>query len=619
MCKIKYHIAWSTIRLISVAFCLLQLHIRINSQTNINYLLNSGFELHRKFVTHDECANYNGKMYENWDIFGMMIPTYNHIELKNNLCSWGGNQVKIKPIEGKACIEFYYDEFCGLNENSSCTNYISAKLIKPLEIGKSYKISYWLYFPSNKVIDIKLFENVGFTLTQNKLISDWYQMLQFPFFSGDTVIYNKWYQVSKVIKPLCPLEYFTFGLFKNKNFPTIFRSIHAEYYYSLDNIEITECSKLDEQRDTKIQFCKYLEENERLLKFGQEEKINLFYKSNSSIIDKSSGVNLNKFVFDSLDRQRVYYIKGFANRLGDFKYNKNLAEQRVQHIYEMLMTKYNLQKYQIITNVMDSAEWQKIKSVEVDDSLFRKVEIRKTTITKIVGVYLFAIKMLHQCNNIEFIKSFRIWLANVPCEDAILFCFDPRIQVHQGQKFYAFAINEIKSKYLEKYKNINAFLLDSLGLADQKYRTLDIIIHNKLGFIKYYDEGILNSLNIDLQAVSKIDSFIYVATLNYLKTNSIPQIKLFGNRITSNFIRILNHSADTINIPKYLNTIYNNCMIGENNWVDYCTLHDKYMVYTHKKQKFGTVMKYSGGLADYDNLDSVNRRRDYYGLPLISN
>lgn len=591
-----------------------------------NLVPNSSFEFHRPFVSYDECENTRGLMILNWKYGDYGWSVYYHTDLDRKKCKWGFNFTEAKPQDGNAHIELMYQESCSRSfkdVQNGCANNLYTKLISPLQIGKTYQVKYWAYIPSNDFAERSMFDHLGFALSQEPIMdhNNFFRVIEFPFFGIDSIQFNKWFEVRQYIRPTCPLYYLSIGLFRSDEFPTLNRKTNFNYYYALDNFSIKEISNNHLGFTKSTAYCKYMDKVISKMNAYKEQQLDIFFDFDSASLSSNNKNLINHFIIDSFDRLRTYYIKGFADSHGNYEYNKNLGLQRALVVKRYLEVQYKLPENSIIISSMTESEWHNMRKLDKRIVTDRKVEIHKSVISKQASIYRHALQLWKDGDLALSKKWFTIWLQKTSCQNAMMLIFDPRISELKTSAHYRWISAQIKSKYEKKYVSKYAYTVDSLAMEDQRYRTLVANMEGELGFLSTEDYFYLKNMLANQDSVALIhDNKVYSEVKKLIEQKFWPTIAICGRNATTGFIRILNHSMDTSFIPEYITKIYERCLVGENEWIDYCTLVDKQMIYTGKKQLYGNVMTTIPylKLAPYDNLDSVVTRRRYYGLPSLS-
>lgn len=92
----------------------------------------------------------------------------------------------------------------------------------------------------------------------------------------------------------------------------------------------------------------------------------------------------------------------------------------------------------------------------------------------------------------------------------------------------------------------------------------------------------------DLDELTAYDTLICNELFKVISPTKFPKIKDIGMYNLNKVMVLLTHSTDIDKVKPFLEIIYNNCMIGEANWIDFATLKDKYFVNCSKDQMYGT-------------------------------
>ncbi len=589
-----------------------------------NLVPNGGFEKHTNYISHDTLVNLRSVKLIDWRHFGLENSLGINGNYNYHLIGHYRNKIflpelrDVRPYSGSSCAIFEWFESCSSPYGQGCASYLISKLIKPMDIGKVYEVNYRIYLPLYDLADTTAINHIGFHLSLDNVNYTSYNIIPLQFFAHKKTEYNKWIEVKTRIQPLCPLRYIVFGMFKTTNFPVNTRlNIFMPYSYFIDDVNIKEV--IPDSTNKATLYCKDTNSKTLISKVVSEKRDSLYFKNDDTILSKVSKDQLSVFV-NEVPSYSLIYVKGYASSNGSLSHNLQLASQRARSTREYLIHNLGVNEERIITYNMDSIEWaEKVsKNKETD---WKMTELTSPPFDSIMTCYNLGLKYLRENNLTLSDKYFSRWINSVSIDKLIYLIFDPRIKMMNNKCLIPVLSKKIENRYKRVYKNSNCFFIDSIGLADQYYRSIDMDLNFGLGYVRYYDQKILNELNVSDSIVLQRDKIHLKLALNFLRKNAFPTISTYGKRMVNNFINIINHSLDTTIYKNYLPVIYNNCMKGESEWQSYVTLYDRDLMLKGRKQEYGTQYIIKAGndeLYPVDSMNLVNERRKKLGLNPIN-
>lgn len=521
----------------------------------------------------------------------------------------------IKAKSGSAMIRLNYSESCPYDEPSGCASYATVKLLKPLEIGEIYNISFSIYFPDNEVVESEILNHIGFKLNVYEQIQgNPHKMISEKYFFNGEIKMDQWNQISVNIRALCDLQYLTIGTFVTSKFPTKQRTIYNDVSYYIDDVVVEQKHPVISDVLKVTPYCKYYEQEEvQMFLSGDSFRLYFDYDKDSKI---SFDIEKLKDWLEIDNYKGPLIIQGYTSDEGSDAYNKKLAARRaiyVQSIMEenKIYPKVFLQTMGIGVDTVGSNQLGEKRRVEI-------IKSRKN-----IQSYFYDLMIMNieKGNEEEMELNFKRWTHSTENINLIIALFDPRLMPLKQTE----AWGKYKLKLQKNYKSRKSFLLDSFYFVDQKYRTLEYDLRsmsnrqNKI--LKEYFSLPLDSL--DIFSVRTLNNLMSLGLLN----DKFPVISGIGRRQSKALLYILKHSQDKRVIEKWLPTIEKYCRKGEAEWEYYAYLYDSNKILLGLPQEFGTQMKLYDTEDDnkkmlrlykVDNKKKVNERRIKIGLNIIT-
>lgn len=583
-----------------------------------NLIQNGGFESHKQYSKIDTHSNLSVNKLIKWNCFGYeTLGNFDYSIMGHYQRLWPEFK-DIKPHSGNSCAKFDYLEYCQSPLGRGCASYLINEFIKPMEVGKYYEISYWIYLPSNDSRYTEAIKHIGFHLSLDEINYPSYNIIPLNFFPHNKSEFNKWVEVKTRIQALCPLRYIVYGIFKTKTFPLSIQPDNViPFCYLIDDVSIKEI-ELNSDKSV-IPYCKDSSTINYLKNVVTENKDSLYFKNDDANLSKEMIVQLRLFI-QKIPSYSLIYIKGYASSNGSLIYNLKLANRRAKEIEDFLINSLGISEERVISYSIDSLEWEKkiFKQTNID---WKMVELTSPPFDSIMTFYNIGLKFLKENKLALSDKYFTKWINKVDIEKILYLLFDPRISKLNNTTLIPVLSTKIINRYNKFYNSKNRFFIDSLGIANHYFRSIDMDLNFGLGYVKYYDQKILNELMVHDSIILKYDKAHIKLAMLFLEKNKFPTITEYGKRAVYNFINIIIHSMDTTLYKNYLPLIYNNCMKGENEWLSYVTLFDRDLILKNQKQMYGTQYTSKNGkdeLYPVDSIILVNERRRKLGLHPIN-
>ncbi|MEM8523974.1 MAG: OmpA family protein [Bacteroidota bacterium] len=603
--------------------CLILLCTSIFSFLSAQNLIHNGsFEDHRDL----DCMNCHlssrplSYLLPNWDRLNshpfICDCDYqkNRSEKRENICQY---QENLKAFDGCTMAEMAYMPNCldYKHETRGCAAYLGTELLQPLERGKKYRVSFWLYIKTPDDLDYA--QHIGFMPFQEKIRNQNGAMLKQNIFQIDTVIYEKWYQVSWEIQSTCEQKFIVFGVFKGDNSPQVHSLAHRNLYY-IDLVEVIEIEQAKQEEI--ILFCKP-KVNSQAPIVESVEGFNCYFESGKANLSPDCKSVIASFATRAKEKPKTtFLITGHTDNLG--KNHTILSQERIDSVSYYLHQIHQLPPVRFINIPMGNSYADQSAISEKD----RRVEIVQTDYELPMVVYRNLIDYIQAEQYIQAFKALRIWLNLSNIEDQILLFYDPRLEKLRSLSQWEGVVTKVHKTYQKEYK-ANAkltFQLDSLWAEDQKYRTLSYYIENLRVYLPEIDT---------IEALWKVsfeaDSTTFVmqdqnnlSALQFLigEEKWIKQSTTSERAALANFY-IIQHSSDTDLMEHSLPILKERCEQGEANWLHYAMLYDRRKILLNLPQRFGTQYRIlkddTKELFPLENEEMINIWRDKIGLPPI--
>ncbi len=532
---------------------------------------------------------------------------------------------KVKPKSGKSMMEMGYLSNCtDFNHiTKGCSAYLGTTLKEPLEVGKVYEISFWVYISEEEGIDPGYPNNIGIGLFPKRIRNPNDVMIEDPAFLLDTFVYNKWFLSKRYIRPLCNLRYLVIGVFRTEQWPTIHTYSNFSPYY-IDNIVVKEYTEKEKSGIKVSNYCRNHNSKNSQLTL-EIEGVDCYFASNSPLLTEKGHMALDSFANRIKSHPQIAFsITGNTDSIGENHYE--LSKARVESVLTYLKNKHKIPNFRFVKIYAGDSQPKASNSTEKGRKLNRHVAIRQSDSDL---AHVFYRNMIINIEKGEINKAYKIlaaWFHFAKEDRKLLVLFDPRLKPLRDQKKkWELIFKRVKKSYNRYKKPELSFSLDSLWAEDQKYRTLEYYIENLNVYLDGIDEkenkkwGI--SFDIEEDSIPAHDHKLLLTLLNQIKKDDMPKISDFGERPAKGAFLILLHSNDKHILQKYLPIIKNNCLEGEAEWIWYALMFDRLEVLNDRPQKYGTQYHISadGKSERYPlkNKQLVNKWREEIGLSPI--
>lgn len=497
---------------------------------------------------------------------------------------------QIKPYDGCTMMQMEYMPSClDFDHNTQgCASYVSSKLSAPLEIGKTYEVSFWINIRQPE--DIDYVRHIGCMLYPEAIQNSRGQMLSGSPFLIDRFIYGSWYQVKWVVRPICNLQFLVIGVFRDLEGPPVHRRPNRNIYF-IDQVAVQEVASTDAQ-DAIVPFCKY--ENKPNPYLEEVEGTTCYFNFGDSILLPEYQVLLDTFA-ERLQKkpEAAFIISGHTDSIGSD--NLALSSKRIAQVLQYLEERHRIPKLRFISVPAGSRQPASSNDKEAGRRLNRRVEIKQVICSVSMVVYRNALLYVFENQIEEAFKALRIWLSMANDEHKMLLLFDPRMDGLKKDKRWLQLEREIRQSYKKYEKPDLAYLLDSLWAEDQKYRTLQYHIENMAAYFAEMDStesrwDVVFPALPDSMLIER-ERFAGQRLLKLIDQNGWPGISQYGKRPAKSAFLIINHTMDTTVLAKYLPMLESQCKIGEAEWLFYATMYDRLQTIKGLPQRFGTQYK----------------------------
>lgn len=502
---------------------------------------------------------------------------------------------KVQPYDGCTMMELNYLPSCSdfKHQTQGCASYLATKLAKPLSIGETYEVSFWVYIMPP--YEPEYLQHLGISLYTEVIRNPNGAMLEGSDFLLDTIIYNSWYQAKWHVRPLCGLQFLAIGVFRGENGPPVNGKGNRNLYY-IDQVSVKKLESNQLLADSATQFCKYKKKKEEILVPEIKGGI-CYFEIGDSIISQVYKASLDSFAIRAkLYPKASFLVTGHTDSFGNN--NVRLSMARVESVLRYLEETHRLPRARFISYGVGSKEPTSPNNTPEGRRLNRRVEIRQTDHEIQDVIYRNVLEQIFDGRNEEAINALYIWMRFAEDKDKMLMLFDPRLNSLKKDKKWASLIKQVKKSYSNYKQPEMVYALDSLWAEDQKSRTLKYYIENLAAYLYDIDErdsrwDVLFS--VDLGSEAQTDKEHYDVLLKLIGKKNYPKSSEIGERPSKAVFLIINHTMDTAILSHFIPLVENRCKEGEADWLFYATMYDRLMILKGKPQRFGTQYRQISG------------------------
>jgi hypothetical protein len=611
--KYKYKYVAKTIKFIVIL--IITFFTRLNAQ---NLIPNPSFEEYwdAKVDNNNSISEYEkqsniSKLYSwkanSWQVFYYNLKHF-HQNQKSEESFYSCEPVCNNILDGNACIKFLYEwtephkykDITRTSQSYGMTAYLTCKLKEELTIGKTYEISMFVYLPNHEFLDQKMRTHIGFTLSleePNQVINS---MLSVPYFFSDTIELDKWFKITKRVKATCNLKYLTIGMFESESFPLqtltqYHNPISSFPKYYVDKLSLTEIK--DSSYDNKlgiIDFCKYKEKIS--LKNNSNYELKIQFTTNDTSIQIKYQNQIDSLIKIIKLGSKIIIIEGDADVIGTKESNLQLSYNRT------LAIKNYINKFQLKNKILcfgngelNNSKIATIKAVNQIEACYLYKHLTHESLT---------VMSKNEANNLC------VQLCNSISSHELFYLYHDSVFLSR-QANKAILLGKLASVY-HNFKWPQMRKIDSLYAIDQIIRSGSLL--------SKCSQTLSNKFKLnDLEELTAYDTLICNELFKVISPTKFPKIKDIGMYNLNKVMVLLTHSTDIDKVKPFLEIIYNNCIIGEANWIDFATLKDKYLVNCSKDQMYGTQYSIDKNtneliLKSADKLEYINLNRKSIGL-----
>ncbi|MFN0175419.1 MAG: DUF6624 domain-containing protein [Saprospiraceae bacterium] len=597
-----------------------------------NLLQNGGFESHGKL----DCINCPMFDYK----FSAVIPPWRSMNAgypficdcqykkaaaaaNDGICDFE----KVSPHGGCNMMEMDYMPTCLDQEHKTrgVPSYLGTKFSEPLKIGEVYAVSFWIYILPSSDADAAFARYIGINLFQDVIQNPTGKMLDGEAFQIDTVIYERWYQVKWLVRPVCNLQFLVLGVFRGEDGPPVNMDGHHNRFY-IDDVAVMEVTGTENESAAIIPYCRYSKKEKEEMP-TEIAGTSCFFTPGDSLLSLSAIAALDSFALRAKAASSATFLAiGRTDSVG--RGHEALSQARIKSVLDYLEVKHNMPRFRFLPIGLGVKNPLADNTTESGRLINRSVQIQQMNSPMHLMVYRHLLSHVFAGEKPEAFKLLNIWLNLVPDRRKILVLFDPRLEPIKSDPKWHIVVKKVRATYRIQKQSALAFALDSLGAEDQKCRTLTRYIENMQIYMPDLDSTDHRwdaSFPCDNSTLYAVQDEEHLQALIKLIGNDWPKISEIGERPTKTAFLVVSHTADTSFIAKYLPLLKKRCAEGEAEWIHYATLFDRMLVHRGLPQHFGTQYQPPSPEAEklklfpLENAAMVNEWRKELGLePLLS-
>lgn len=592
-----------------------------------NLVPNSNFEKHSTFDVPVASIGHI-RFLSNWETAGTHDwSAYCH---RYFVKKYGQQQMKergyvnfdtLDLLEGDAMVKVFYAEN-DITSDTGGSTYIKTKLTSPLEIGDVYEVSMWVYTKHNPIADTVAYTHLGMYLTRKEIFQKGENRILSKYFFGAKIIPGKWMEIKWYIRALCNLQHLTIGVFKDEDFPSLYRKGDNTVAFYIDRVNIR---KVDEDSLAEdiypTPYCEYYEKDEQQHILESITAHDIHFESNLSNLDADDQRALDSFYNANLLRsKKIFVIIGHTDNQN--AENIMLSKARAESVKAYLREKYNLPDLSILTFGLGSAYPIADNSTVAGRRQNRRTTIRTSDLEPSQMFYRKGMEYMQADSLEKSYGQFSRWLRMVPMAKRIEMVADQRLNKLKQSPLWNQLVESIRKGYSLYPAGKNAFFLDSINFEDQVFRFYSPYLLS--GYIPEIDTVVLSELRVTEEKIDKKDSINLVAIKKYLNLFGYPAISKVGRRQAGALGYVILHNLDSMLMTTYLPVLKELCIQGEGDWVIFAKMTDRLHMLRNELQEYGTVGirddKGKSSLYKYDDLEKVNWRRARIGMsPVVIN
>lgn len=593
-----------------------------------NLVQNGGFENHAPI----ECMN----CYLREEKFKYTLPNWGNLstgspflcdckfkrtedDVRSRLCDFN----RLQPHGGCTMMQMGYMPRCTdhLFLTWGCSNYLVTTFTQPLQVGKVYEVSYWLYI--EKSDDPDYARHIGMGLYRGAFRNQHGAMLEGDEFTLDTVVLEKWHRVSWLVQPTCELRELVIGVFRGEAGPPTQTDGYWNIFY-VDDVAVLEAKAGAAGKEAQF-FCK-----QKPLGNATEmpvvEGTALHFEVGKSLLSLADAVLLDSFAHRAKKHpQTTFTISGHTDSRGEG--HEALSKERVDAVLGYLSQQHRMPAFRFVPIYAGDAMPLAENAQEVGRQQNRRVEIKQSSYPLPNVMYRHLLLLTQKSKEDEVKKNLLAWLNATTEPSKLLALFDPRLAVFHQKKWWPMVTERVRDAYKKTKNPPLAYLLDSLWAEDQRHRTLQYHIENLPTYLEDLDQD-SPLWKVDFgemtAATALEDSSRFVILKKIIEENGWPTIEEVGERPAKAAFLISAHTNDTAALAIFLPKLKTRCTEGEAEWIWYATLYDRWLVIQDKPQRYGTQFKAQSSdserpeLLPLENKEKLNEWRAEIGLEIMN-
>lgn len=594
-----------------------------------NLVPNGGFETHQPL----QCYT----CYQGSEDFKKLTHGWDDLNTNPTLCDAGYTKEQDPrrrlcllerrcPGGGQAAMQLEYTPRCTdwQHLTKGCSDYLGTTLSQPLEMGRVYELSFWLYIPSGQAdTDPEFARHIGLSLYPKKIRNPQSALIASRAFLADTVIYDQWYPLKWQVKPLCPLEYVVVGAFRGGGWPSDHTFWDRGIFY-VDEIGVREIGEAEVGPAAALHFCKEKEEEEGGLVFDIPGTT-CYFASGDSVLTVEARAALNSFALRAKENPGIAFtISGHTDSIGS--HHESLSRARVESVLAYLEVRHQLPRLRFVPIAAGAGQPAADNATAAGRQLNRRVDIRHADFDMPPVIYRQVLEQVLAGHTAQAFKTLNVWLHLAPQRQKLLMLFDPRLDSIKSGPRWAALQAAVRKSYARYAQPELAFLLDSLWAEDQRHRTLKYYIENLGVYLHDYDEG-ATKWDVDFPAsdaaIAVADSVHFLGMQGIIEAEGWPVSSAVGERAATAAFLVVNHHLDTATLAFYLPRLKQRCLEGEAEWLWYATMYDRLQVLKGLPQRYGTQYRRVEGeeeeyeLFPLEDAAMVDKWRDELGLGVL--
>lgn len=605
-------------------FCLITT-CQVFAQKSI--LRNGGFEEHgdQRCLSCNQSSGQFAALVYHWDNGGWhcMLCDKDYRQQsddrKGKLCPMD----RVSPQSGKAMISMVYSPGVnGIYGGVEGASHLSARTTEPMRVGQLYEVSLWLYIDSAKRQDPDWGKHLGIALLpQNLSFFGGKKSLVIPFIAVDTVVYDRWYEVTWRVRPLCTSNYLMIGVFADPEWPKS-RS-YADVHYYLDNVSLVEMPEASAVSDSSVYYCSRYDPVLLGAQPLMDSKM-LWYENDAFELTDEHRAVLDSFgEYANQYPDLVFELSGHTDSLG--KDNVALSQKRAQAVFDYLTEVLQFPPHRFYTLALGNSAPLRPNHTEEGRKMNRRAEIRQTGLTLPMMYYRYALQAVEKKKKPEAFVYLDKWTAKAEKGALMLLFFDPRLDPLRSDKRWKL----IEQKVRNSYKNLQnakvSFLIDSLRFDACRLSggVMAGMLNSLPGYIPGSENYTMEFTGATEAAVRNRYQAHFNAVLPQLKKTGWPKKGPLSESAVYNAYQLLLNSGDVSAYLEWLPVLEKACEAGEIPWLMYAKCYDKCKVGLGMPQRYLTDYQLleDGGLMQplkwEGDENTVNDFRAKIGLPLL--